>query len=163
MCIRDSFNWKLVGKKEMYIPYNSYRLINPELSYKDVHQKGHLNQDYTRYELHRVWEIEATLADGKRHSYSRRVFYIDEDSWGIAVKDQYDGQGNLWRVGESHMLQLYQVDVPWTATETNIDLNDGRYLTLGLTNEERGGGYTFGEPMRRRDYETSALRRLGKR
>jgi hypothetical protein len=159
----DRFDWKLVGKKEMYIPYNSYRLISPELSYKDVHLKGHPNQDYTRYELHRVWEIEATLAEGKRHSYSRRVFYIDEDSWGIAVKDQYDGQGNLWRVGESHMLQFYQVDVPWTATETNIDLNDGRYLTLGLTNEERGGGYTFGEPMRRRDYETSALRRLGKR
>jgi hypothetical protein len=158
----DRYNWKLVGKKEMYVPYNSYRLHSPDISYKDIHSKGHMNQDYARYELHRVWEVEATLAAGQRHIYAKRVFYIDEDSWQIMVKDQYDGQGQLWRVGEAHAIQYYTIDVPWITNETLMDLNDGRYLTLGLTNEEKTP-YVFGLEMQRRDYDTGALRRLGKR
>ena len=121
-----------------------------------------MNQDYARYELHRVWEVEATLADGQRHIYAKRVLFIDEDSWQVSVKDQYDGQLQLWRIGEAHNIQFYDVDVPWYSTETVIDLNDGRYLTLGLTNEEKGA-YQFGLIRSRRDYDTGALRRLGKR
>ena len=158
----DRYNWKLVGKREMYIPYNSYRLSSPDLKYKEIHNKSHMNQDYARYELHRVWEIEATLADGQRHIYAKRVLFIDEDSWQVSVKDQYDGQLQLWRIGEAHNIQFYDVGVPWYSTETVIDLNDGRYLTLGLTNEEKGA-YQFGKVMSRGDYDTSALRRMGKR
>jgi len=158
----DRYNWKLVGKREMYIPYNSYRLSSPDLTYKEIHNKSHMNQDHARYELHRVWEIEATLADGQRHIYAKRVLFIDEDSWQVSVKDQYDGQLQLWRIGEAHNIQFYDVDVPWYSTETVIDLNDGRYLTLGLTNEEKGA-YQFGLIRSRRDYDTGALRRLGKR
>ena len=158
----DRYNWKLVGKKEMYVPYNSYRMHSPSVSYKDLHGKGHMNQDYARYELHRVWEVEATLAEGKRHIYAKRVFFLDEDSWQIQIKDQYDGQGQLWRVGEAHAIQYYTIDVPWITNETLMDLNDGRYLTLGLTNEEKKP-YVFGLKMKRGDYDTGALRRLGKR
>ena len=158
----DRYDWKLVGKKEMYVPYNSYRLHSPDLTYDQIHMKGHMNQDYTRYELHRVYEVEATLKEGSRHIYAKRVFYIDEDSWQIMVKDQYDGQGELWRVGEAHVIQYYTIDVPWITNETLMDLNDGRYLTLGLTNEEKQP-FIFGLEMKRRDYDTSALRRLGKR
>jgi len=158
----DRYDWKLVGKKEMYIPYNAYQLASPDISYKDIHTKGHMNQQYTRYELHRVYEIEATLKEGSRHIYAKRVFFIDEDTWSIAVKDQYDGKGELWRVGEAHAIQYYTVDVPWITVETLMDLNDGRYLTLGLTNEEKSP-YIFGLTMKRDDYDTGALRRLGKK
>lgn len=158
----DRYDWKLIGKKEMYIPYNSYRLGSPDLTYKDIHLKGHMNQDYARYELHRVWEIEATLKEGARHIYAKRVFFLDEDTWQIAVKDQYDGQGQLWRIGEGHIIQYYTEIVPWITVETLMDLNDGRYLTLGLTNEEKSA-YIFDLKMSRGDYDTGALRRLGKR
>ncbi len=158
----DRYDWKLIGKKELYIPYNSYRLESPELTYKEIHGKGHMNQDYPRYELHRVWEIEATLKEGQRHIYAKRVFFIDEDTWQVGVKDQYDGQGQLWRIGEAHEIQYYDEKVPWLTTETVMDLNDGRYLTLGLSNEEKGP-FKFGITMRRKDYDTGALRRLGKR
>jgi hypothetical protein len=158
----DRYDWKLIGKKELYVPYNSYPLHDPALTYKDIHGKGHMNQQYTRYELHRVYEVEANLKEGSRHIYAKRVFFIDEDSWQIMVKDQYDGQGQLWRVGEAHVIQYYMRDVPWITNETLMDLNDGRYLTLGLTNEEKNP-FTFGMKMRRKDYDTSALRRLGKR
>jgi hypothetical protein len=158
----DRYDWKLVGKKEMYIPYNAYKLHSTDHTYKQLHNKGHMNQDFTRYELHRVYEIEATLKEGSRHIYAKRVFYVDEDTWQIAVKDQYDGKLQLWRVGEAHGIQYYNVDVPWLTTETLTDLNDGRYLTLGFTNEEKKP-FIFGLTMKRRDYDTGALRRLGKR
>jgi len=158
----DRYDWKLVGKKELYIPYNAYQLASTDLTYKDIHGKGHMNQQYARYELHRVYEIEATLKEGARHIYAKRVFFIDEDTWSIAVKDQYDGQGELWRIGEAHAIQYYTVDVPWITVETLMDLNDSRYLTLGLTNEEKSP-YIFNLTMKRGDYDTGALRRLGKK
>ena len=67
----DRYNWKLIGKKEMYIPYNSYELGSPNLTYKDIHTKGHMNQDYARYELHRVWEIEATPGTASKYGHQR--------------------------------------------------------------------------------------------
>jgi hypothetical protein len=137
-------------------------LADTALSYKDIHGKGHMNQQYSRYELHRVYEIEATLKAGARHIYAKRVFFIDEDTWSIAIKDQYDGQGELWRVGEAHAIQYYTENVPWITVETLMDLNDGRYLTLGLTNEEKTS-YIFNLSMKRGDYDTGALRRLGKK
>jgi len=158
----DRFDWKLVGKKELYIPYNSYRLHSPDLSLKDIHPKGHMNPDYARYELHRVWQVEATLKEGSRHIYAKRVYFLDEDTWQVAVKDQYDGKGNLWRIGQAHEIQYYNVNVPWLTTETVMDLNDGRYITMGLTNAEKEP-VQFGKKMSRKDYTTGALRRLGKR
>src|SRR5512134_371962 len=41
----DRYNWKLVGKKEMYMPYNSNRMTAPNLKYADVLKPGHMNQD----------------------------------------------------------------------------------------------------------------------
>ena len=67
----DRYNWKLVGKKEMYIPYNSYKLSDPTLKYADILKPGHINQDLARYELHRVWVVEATLKPGTSHIYSQ--------------------------------------------------------------------------------------------
>lgn len=81
----DRYDWKLIGKKEMYIPYNSYRLESSALKYDDIVKAGHLNPDHTRYELHRVWEVEATLKPGQRHVYAKRHMYLDEDTWQLAT------------------------------------------------------------------------------
>ncbi len=158
----DRYDWKLIGKKELYIPYNSYKLHSPELSYTQIHQKGHLDQSLTRYELHRVWVVEATLKDGSRHIYNKRTFYIDEDTWQAAIVDHYDGRGELWRVAEAHALQYYNVDVPWYTTEVLYDLQSGRYLTTGLTNEE-DEPYDFDVSIKRSYFQPSSLRRIGKR
>jgi hypothetical protein len=157
----DRYDWKLVGKKELYIPYNSYNLLDTTAKYDDVIQKGHLNTDYLRYELHRVWQVEATLKEGSRHIYAKRTFFIDEDTWGASIIDQYDGRGELWKLSEAHNIQFYDVDTPWMVAETLYDLDSGRYLVTGLSNEEP----TFmiwGKKVKRKDFSTSALRRLGR-
>lgn len=159
----DRYDWKLVGKREMYIPYNSYRLRNGKLKYSDIIQPGHINPEHTRYELHRVWVVEATLKEGARHIYARRTFYLDEDTWQIAASDIYDGRGELWRFRDNHMIMHYQVTVPLTAAGTSYDLISGRYLVIGLDNEEEGYQYDFDYQGSFEDFTPAALRRAGRR
>ncbi len=158
----DRYTWNLVGKKEIYIPYNSYKLDSKELKYDDIVKPGHINQDHARYELHRVWVVEATLKEGQRHIYAKRTFYIDEDTWQATIIDHYDGRGELWRVAEAHNLMFYKESVPWYTLETLYDMLSGRYLVNGLNNEQ-DSSYEFGIKKASKDYTPSALRRAGKR
>ena len=158
----DRYDWKLVGKREMYIPYNSYKLDSPDLKYTDIIQAGHLNQDYTRYELHRVWEVEATVKPEARHIYAKRTMFFDEDTWQLAIVDHYDGRGQLWRVAEGHMQQYYHAQAAAYTLEVIYDLNAGRYLALGMKNEERHS-FKFDVPLRFSDFTPAALRNSGVR
>ncbi|MGE8362759.1 DUF1329 domain-containing protein [Pseudomonas sp.] len=158
----DRYEWSLQGKKEIYIPYNSYKLDSPKLKYSDILKAGHINQDLTRYELHRVWHVVATLKPGERHIYSKRDFYIDEDTWQAAEIDHYDGRGNLWRVAEAHSQFYYNTQVPWYTLETIADLQAGRYLAMGMKNEEKQA-YDFSYTASESDYTPAALRLAGVR
>ena len=158
----DRYDWKLVGKKELYIPYNSYDLDSPKLKYADIIKAGHINQDLTRYELHRVWQVTATLKAGERHIYAKRDMYIDEDSWLAAVIDHYDGRGALWRVAEAHAQYYYDKQVPWYTVETLYDVISGRYLAVGMKNEEKKA-YDYGYKATTTDFTPAALRQAGVR
>ena len=158
----DRYQWRLVGKRELYIPYNNYKLDSQSLKYSDIVKPGHTNQDLARYELHRVWEVEATLKPGERHIYAKRRFFLDEDSWQIAVSEQYDSRGQLWRVGQAMLVQQYKAQVPLYAFETLNDLNAGRYLAIGMKNEEKHG-VEFGIDLSATEFTPAALRNSGVR
>ncbi len=132
----DRYNWKLIGKREMYIPYNSYELHSDKYKYSDIVQQGHLNQDLTRYELHRVWEVDATLKEGTSHTYKRRTFYVDEDSWSVALVDIYDKRDQLWRVQEAHWANAYFEPAVMPVCGTIYDLQANRYLAMDMANED---------------------------
>ena len=157
----DRYEWKLVGKKEMYIPYNSYKLNSPPLKLKDILKPGHLNGDHARYELHRVWVVEATLKPGTSHVYKRRTMYLDEDSWTVTVSDKYDNRDQLWRVSEMHRIQYYDVPFLGAGPEVHHDLQSGRYIALSLRNEEA----KVYQPIKRTpaDFTPDALRTKGTR
>lgn len=153
----DRYDWKLVGKREMLIPYNTFKLNSKSLKYRDIVKPGHINQDLVRYELHRVWVVEATLKPGARHIYAKRVFFVDEDTWQVAHVDQYDGRLELWRVHELHMMPFYDQLVPWISSEVIYDLQARRYLMIGLSNEERP--YEWNVKLSPADFTPEALRR----
>ena len=155
----DRYNWNLVGKKEMIVPYNSYRLHSDQVKYSDILKPLHINQDLARYELHRVWVVDATLKSGTSHLYSRRTFYVDEDSWQILAADQYDGRGAIWRVSEAHCINYYDALTFWSTLEVHTDLENGRYLVIGLDNE--GPMYNFNLKRTPADYSPDSLRRDG--
>jgi hypothetical protein len=157
----DKYDWKLVGKREIYVPYNAYRLQDPKLKYKDIVTPLHINPEHCRYELHRVWVVDATLKAGERNIYKRRTFYLDEDSWQIVIIDQYDNRDQLWRVSEGHAMNFYNVPAVWTSAETITDLQAGRYLVMGLYNESRV--HDFSLKRSEADFTPDALRQEGVR
>jgi hypothetical protein len=92
----DRFDWKIAGKKEMYIPYNGNKFLQPKTD-AEVLTKSHLNPDHVRWELHRVWVIDATLRQGQRHQAPKSRYYCDEDTWICTLGDRWDANGQLWK------------------------------------------------------------------
>ncbi len=133
----DRYDWKLIGRKEMYIPYNSYQINSPLVKYKELLKPFHLNQDHSRYELHRVWVVEANVKAGVRHNFAKRTFYVDEDSWSIAIVDNYDARGQLWKVQEAHLITAPFVPTVTGSPEVIYDLQSTRYFTTAMANEDK--------------------------
>jgi tetratricopeptide (TPR) repeat protein len=132
----DRYVWKLVGKRELYIPYNAYRLSDGSVKYKDLLKPNHPAQEAARYELHRVWVIEATERGGKKHAFGKRTFYVDEDSWNAVLVENEDRNGNLWRFQEGHLAQTYQIQSMNSQPTYTYDLRDGRYFANRLFAED---------------------------
>jgi hypothetical protein len=158
----ERYDWKLVGKQEMIVPYNAYPLHSNKLKNADIIRPLHINQEHARYELHRGWVVDATLKAGQRHLYKRRTFYVDEDSWQILAVDCYDGRDQLWRVQEGHSINYYEIPTFWTTLELTYDLQSGRYLALGLDNEEPRT-VNFAAKRTAADFTPAAIARRGTR
>jgi hypothetical protein len=130
----DRFDFKLIGKKEMLVPYNPFKLafeVPPEKSLVARFP----NPDVFRWEKHRVWVVEATLKPGKRHAYQRKVFYFDEDTWAILLSDSYDHGGKLQKVGFQPLLPLYDAGGFYTP-QVLFDLNKGAYIAVALASSD---------------------------
>lgn len=122
----DRFDWELVGKKEMYIPYNAYEQVAS--TPQQLLGKQHLNPERQRWELHRVWEVKATLKQGARHAAQSRTFFFDEDSWKLVLSAGYDQGGELYRVGQAGCYQVYDSEPPYMSCPfTMYDLTKGQY------------------------------------
>jgi hypothetical protein len=159
----DLYEWKVVGKTKKFIPYNAYRMIGDDVPVDSLLGEKTLNQDFTRYELHRVWHLEARLRAGISHQYAKRVFYIDEDTWQIAFAEEYDEkEGEVWRHSEAHAVNFYDVPLVWTAGNITYDLKKGGYYAEWL-NTRQDKPPVFNKKLNKRDFSASAMRRAGKR
>ena len=155
----ERYDWKLVGKKEIYIPYANFRINDPALKYSELIQRGTVNPDYIRYELHRVWIIEGTLKKGFRHIYAKRRLYADEDTWMVSIADNYDGRGQLWRVP----LITYHYSQEGHAWHRGVsiyhDLLAGSYEAGYLVNESRQW-WQIDRPMSAAQFTPGAAARM---
>lgn len=124
----DRFDWKLVGKKEMYVPYGSFGATNFKGKFEDVAGDEYIAENARRYELHRVWVVEATVKAGVRHLAPKRTFYVDEDSWNLVAADDYDAQGKLWKHREAYVIPVYETGSCDQAGFTQYNLAEGRYV-----------------------------------
>jgi hypothetical protein len=154
----DRFDFKLVGKKEMYIPYNAYKMAYHSTK-DELLKPTTLNPDLVRWELHRVWEVEATLRDGKRHIYSKRTFYIDEDSWVAVASDEYDARGQLYRSGFAYVTPSYEQPAPYADLHGIYDHISGLYTLTAYTAQTGGVRYT--KPLPDREWTADALAGAG--
>jgi Protein of unknown function (DUF1329) len=128
----DRFDFKLVGKKEIYLPYNTYKLgaggdavnCGPE----KLLTPSHWNVECVRWELHRTWVVEGTLKPGKRHIYTKRVYHLDEDGFNGSMTDMFDASGQLWRVGFSLNSPRYDEPAPFADVYGTFDLLAGSWI-----------------------------------
>ncbi len=157
----DRFDWEMVGKAEMYVPYNSYKAHQADVTTDDLVRPGHLNPDYFRYELHRVWIVDARVKSGMRHINSRRTYYLDEDSYQILLIDHYDKRDQLWRFSEAHCINYYDMPTFWSTFEAHYDLQSGRYVAQGFDNQDPVN--TFNVDMVPAQFTPQALRTRGRR
>ena len=156
----ERYDWKLLGKKEIYVPSNTYKLNN-KIKYSDLIQPGHVNPDYMRYELHRVWVVEATLKSGFRHLYAKRVHYADEDTWHTVVADYYDGRGQLWRNGLANYYYAYDAKL-WQIGATFFhELSSGTYIAYNMFQEMPRAPILNKGGLKPEQFSPESLRSLG--
>jgi hypothetical protein len=129
------YEWTLEGKKEIFVPYHTYKLDQPGVTYKDLLLKSHLNPEFMRWELHRVWVVKAKLKPGIRHIYGARTIYADEDSWQPLLADIYDTRGQLYRQEMNTMIYAYDGQLFLTRIACYHDLVSGAYMADRLINE----------------------------
>ena len=159
----DRFTWTLVGRREMYVPYNTYRLQDPSVRYTDLIGRDSLNPDYIRFELHRVWVVDAKLKAEFRHIYTRRTLYLDEDSWQTLISDRYDGRGSLWRTAMAFPIEASEVPLLGADGYEYVDLYQHRYLAQGLHSQEPQAPTFNAVSLNTRDFTADALRQMGHR
>jgi hypothetical protein len=155
----DRYEWTLSGKREMLVPYNSYAVHQQGIPYEDILKDKTVNPQLLRYELHRVWVVEANLRKGFSHPYAKRRFYLDEDSWQILAVDVYDKKGALVGLQESHPINYYDAPMFGSTLETIYDFPGNRYFADGLDNNEPM--YDFKAKLAPIDFTPQALRREG--
>jgi len=132
---------------EKFVVYNSYKIVQDDVSFGDIFGKHHVNQDLLRYELHRVWTIDSKLKPGYRHLYKRHVAYFDEDTWNGLAYEAYDAKDRLWRFGEQYNLNLYDKKIVRPMGDVHVDLINGRYTTFPYWQVQAGKVTGFGMPQ----------------
>lgn len=154
----DRYDWTLVGKQEMFVPYNTYDLTylqNP----KDLTTPNFVSPELVRWEKHRVWVVEANLKSDQRHVYQKRRFYLDEDSWNALASDEYDARGNLYRGSFAFLSQSYDKDIPDATPHMIYDLVAGSYNINGIVGPH--GGIRYIDPLPKTQWSPEALAASG--
>lgn len=164
----DRFDWKLVGKQELLVPYNSFGVYDVGVKFADALQQDSLSPNSRRYEMHRVWVVEATVKSGVRHLAPKRVFYIDEDSWIILGGVDYDAQGKIWKVREAYPMPVAELGACDAPAFAQYNLADQRYLVdfsgIGASADFKWLVDGAGNPRMKRDFYTSEnLRAISER
>ncbi len=158
----ERYNWQLVGRRELYVPYNDYDFASQKHDYAEILKPYFINPDLMRWELHRVWVVEATLKPGKHHIYPHRTFYFDEDSWEGLLADEYDRRGDVWRVASGAPVNFYEVPVLTNSANIFYDLQARRYHVRGLRNKDSYLDF-LGPRMHPAEFTPDALREAGVR
>jgi hypothetical protein len=124
----DRYDWKLLGKKEILIPYNGNKLRNTPA--RVAHGPKFINPDVLRWELHRVWVVEATLHPGARNVVARRRLYVDEDTWIIGIVDCYDASNAIYKMDQNFNAVFPNVPATMIINTISYNLQTGDYTTL---------------------------------
>ena len=153
----DRYEWKLLGKKEIFVPYNAYKASASTTSHDALMTPHNLNPDYLRYELHRVWVLEATQKDNFRMKQARRVFYVDEDSWIFLMADIFNKRDELIYVQHAFIKNYYEAPACVFEFDVMHDMTTGNYNVDHIKLDHGPADLNF--DLELSDFGSAALRR----
>ena len=122
----DRYRYSLVGKQEMYVPYNNNPLLT--LRPEEILTPRIASPDALRFELHRVWVIDMELAADQHHIAPRRRLYLDEDTWFAVYAEAWDRDGRLWKFSHATMVAIPELPAVVLGPQFLYDLQYGAYL-----------------------------------
>ncbi|HEY3637142.1 MAG TPA: DUF1329 domain-containing protein [Rhizomicrobium sp.] len=122
----DHYDFKLAGKKEMYIPYNNNRFYTRPTD--EILGQHYANPEDLRYELHRVWVVDGTLKPGAHDIVARRRLYLDEDTWFAVYGDSWDESNRIWKFGQGTMYLMPEIPAVILGGQFVYDLQLGGYV-----------------------------------
>ncbi|WP_371185522.1 DUF1329 domain-containing protein [Thalassotalea maritima] len=156
----ERYNWSFVGKKEIYIPANAFKIHEEKVTLDDVLGKSHANPELMRYELRRVWVLEGKLKEGYRHRYGRRTLYLDEDSYHAIISDFYDTRDEL--VQHAYINYYYAFDAESYEAGSSFyhDLVNGGYVGYALTQDQERGNVLNTNDLDEKIFTPASLRRM---
>jgi hypothetical protein len=157
----ERYDFKLVGKKEIYLPYNSYKFESA--SNEELFTPIMAGKNVSRWELHRYWVVEGTLKEGKRHAYGKRVLYVDEDSWTTLAQDAYDTKGNIWRGIYANAITSYSLPALLQVSSVLFDLTRDDYFIQNIYTGEDGSFPLLDNTKAANYFTPESARRLGRR
>lgn len=157
----ERYKWRIIGKKELYIPYNNQQFSN--IGVEGLSKKYHIDLTNARFEMHRVWVVEGELKEGHRHIYGRRRLYLDEDSWVTVLAEQYDKKDELWRVSVSYTKFYPQMPGVWKVIDTYHDLKSAQHFSQAVRGDDNNAVQFSNELPGKRHFSPAALRQSSRR
>ena len=124
----ERYDWKYLGTKEMYIPYNNNRMVTTTA--ESAHLAHFLDPAVVRFELHRCHVVEATLHSGKRDVDARRMLYIDEDTSTVSLADNWDAENNLVKTAQNYLVVRPDIPASMNSGCAVTNLQTGDFATL---------------------------------
>jgi hypothetical protein len=158
---QDRYHFKLIGKREMYVPFNNNGLMLKPIA--EVVGKGALASTAVRWELHRVWVVEGTLREGKRNVAVKRRLYLHEDTWQAVLSDTWDAQGKLWKTGQAFTMVAGDQPLATTLSYAIFDLLAGGWVYAGAVNDTGGVSYKTYDANQLNAFSPTALASEGVR
>lgn len=156
------YNFKLIGSApvEMYVPSNGFAINEVGVKYDELLTPNHENPKFMRYELRRVWKVEATLKSGFRHLYAKRVMYFDEDTWRAVMADYYDAKGAIWK--HNYVTYYHAPEIKGTNPGASFyhDLVSNKYVAYNLFQERSKAPVLNKGGMTEQDFTPTALKQL---
>jgi Protein of unknown function (DUF1329) len=141
----SQYDWTLVGKKEMLVPYNCNRLLFTNI--EDFLLPHFPDPNLVRWEKHRMWVVDANLVPGIHNVNSRRRLYFDEDtSYGL-LGEGYDGGGNLWKAYTMYLECVPSLPGTIEMCTATFQLQTGDYVIDGNNNYMQFSGAQFITPQ----------------
>ena len=77
-----------------------------------------------------------------KHTFKKKVYYVDEDTWTVAMVDNYDQRDQYYKFQEGHIVCSAEILSCSTIPEIIYDMQSGVYFATAMINEDKPNDFS---------------------